>query len=331
MRRHRLVLLGGAGLFLLCVCAGLAVGASFFFGSHSPCGGGVGTLGSSTTVAQGQTMEDVRACGGDVLVRGHVTGDVAAYGGNVTISSSGRVDGAVNSYGGRVEVAGVVQGDVTSYGGGIVLDNSARINGDVKSYGGGVTKSPGAQVQGDIEHNPGSVFSLSNLFFWGPFDFSFPVVWIVVWMGIAAALAHWLPQRTLRIGEVMFSSLPRSLIVGVLSWVLGLILAAILAFTILGIPLTIAIILVLIAGAVMGNVAIGWVVGRGVLRRVFHRDHSPVLDAMVGVAILAFMESIPLVGFLLSVLVALLGVGATLLSRFGARRLRASRPWRSVA
>jgi len=331
MRRHRLVLLGVAGLFLLCVCAGLAVGASYFFGSHSPCGGRGGTLGSSITVAQGQTTDGVKACGGNVFVQGHVTGDVASYGGNVTVSSSGRVDGAVNSYGGRVEVAGVVYGDVTSYGGGIVLDQSAQVNGDVKSYGGGVIKSPGAQVQGNIERNPGPGFSLSNLLFWGPFGFSFPVVWLVVWMLIAAALAHWAPQRTLRVGEVMFNSLPRSLVVGALSWVLGLILAVILAFTIVGIPLTIAIMLVLIAGAVMGNVAIGWVVGRAVLQRISQRNHSPVMDALVGVAILAIIESIPLVGSLLSVVVALLGVGAALLSRFGARRWRSSPPWLSVA
>ena len=319
MRRHRFLLLAGGALLFLCVCVGLAVGTSVFFGSWHPCGGESGSTSSNVTIAAGQTADHVMACGGNVMVLGQVTGDVAAYGGSVTISSSGKVDGDVTSYGGRVEVAGLVQGDVNSYGGGVKLDSTAHVDGDVQSSGGAITMEPGAVVDGSIERNHPTSFSLTNLPFFKPFGFTFPVVSIIVWVLLAAALAFWFPQRTLRVGEVMFSRLPRSLAVGALSWVLGLILAVILAFTILGIPLTLAILLVLAAGGILGNVAVGWLIGRSILQRFVHRDASPLLEAMVGVAILALLESIPVFGFLLSVFIALLGVGATLLSRFGSR------------
>lgn len=330
-RRHRFVLVGGGALLFLCLCVGLAAGASYVFGAWRPCGHGDDASTSNVTISPGQTARDVTACGGNVVVLGHMTGDVAAYGGNVQVSPAGIVDGDISSYGGRVEVAGLVQGDVTSYGGGVTLDDTAQINGDVQSYGGAITRAPGARVQGHVERNHPTNFSLTNLPFFGPFGFPIPVVSIIVWMLLAAILAHWFPQRTLRVGEVMFGRLPRSMAVGALSWVLGLILAVILALTIIGIPVTLAILLVLAAGGIIGNVAVGWLIGRSILQRIARRDYAPVMEAVVGVALLAIIESIPFLGFLSSVFIAVLGVGATLLSRFGSRRWQPSSLHRSAA
>ncbi len=324
MRRHRLVLLAGGGLLLLCACVGLVGGASVFFGSWRPCGQGSGVSSANVTVMLGQTADHITACGGNVVVLGHVTGNVASYGGRVNIGSSGVVDGDITSYGGLVEVAGLVQGNITSYGGSVSLDGSSQVHGNVQTYGGGITKMAGARVDGSIDRNHPTGFSLTNLPFLNPFGFSFPWVSIIVWVLLAGVLAHWFPQRTLRVGEVMFSNLPRSLAIGALSWVLGLILGFILALTLIGIPLTLAILVVLAAGGILGNVAIGWLIGRALLQRLARRDYSPVLEAMVGVAVLALIESLPFLGFLLSVFIALLGVGAALLSRFGSSRWRVS-------
>jgi cytoskeletal protein CcmA (bactofilin family) len=330
MRRHRFILPGIGALLFLCICCGLVVGAVFSLSSRHSCSQAIGAYGSDVTVLQEQTVSNITACGGNVLVLGHVAGDVTAYGGNINLTPSGRVDGGISSYGGRVEVAGLVRGNVSSYGGGITLDDTARVFGDVKSYGGGIAQVPGAQVRGDVERDHPSGFSLSNLSLFNPPGFTFPVASIIIWMLVAAALAHWFPQRTLRVGEVMFSALPRSLAIGALSWILGLILAAILALTIIGIPLTIAIVLVLVLGGVIGNVAMGWFLGRLILQRIARGEHSPVMEAMVGVAILAVIESIPFLGAMLGIFIALLGVGATLLSRFGSRRGR-STPLRRFA
>ena len=322
MRRHRFILMAGGALLFFCLCAGLVAGISLFSGAWHPCGGESHASSSDVTISPNQTTESVTVCGGNVAVLGRVSGDVTSYGGRVNVSPSGSVDGDIHSYGGRVEVAGQVDGDVTSYGGGVTLDGTAHITGDVRAYGGAITRQPGAVVDGSIERNPTSGLSLTNLPFFNPFGFTIPGIGILVWVLIAAALAHWFPQRTLRVGEVMFGRLPRSLAVGALSWVLGLILAVILALTIIGIPLTLAIVLVLAAGGILGNVAVGWLIGRAILQRFARRDISRVVEAMVGVAILAFIESIPLIGFLLSLFIALLGVGAVLLSRFGSSRLR---------
>jgi cytoskeletal protein CcmA (bactofilin family) len=328
MRRRRPVLLMGAALLFLCICGALAIGTGVYFGLDHPCNrGGQYTAGADVTIPPGQRTSDVTACGGNVTVLGYVTGDVSAYGGRVIVGGSGRVDGDIKSYGGAVEIAGDVRGDVSSYGGGITLDGTAHVFGDVTSYGGPLTRAPGARVDGDIGNQPAGSGGHGFSFF-DPFSFTFPFFPIILGSLLAAALAHWVPQRTLRVGEVMFGALPRCLAIGALSWVLGLILAVILALTIIGIPITLLIGLVLIAGLVMGNVAVGWLIGRALLHRLGSRDLSPVIEAVVGTIILVLLEAIPFFGVLLSVFIAVIGVGATLLSRFGARRWRAfSQRW----
>ncbi len=320
MRRHRYALLGGGAVLLLLVCCLLVVviGAVVRYGHL--CGVGSSSGARTIAVQQGQTTDSVVACGGSVIISGHVTNNVSSYGGSVTIASSGQVEGDINSYGGRVEIAGRVSGDVDSYGGTVHISKGALVSGDVTAYGDRVIADPGAQVLGDVHERagggfPGSVFDPFNVF---PFRFSFWTV--VLWGIIAVALVHWLPERTRRVGDVIFSRLPRSLVVGTLSWVLGLVLAFILAFTIVGIPVSLAILAVLIAGAAMGGVALSWVLGRAILQRFSQREHSSKLEVLVGVAVLALLGAIPFFGAIFNLALAVVGVGAAFLSRFGARR-----------
>ncbi|HEY7125667.1 MAG TPA: polymer-forming cytoskeletal protein [Ktedonobacterales bacterium] len=320
MRRHRYALLGGGAVLLLLVCCLLVVVISAVVRYGHLCGVGNSSGARTTVVQQGQTTDSVMACGGSVLIAGHVTDDVSSYGGSVMIAPTGQVDGDISSYGGRVEIAGRVSGDVDSYGGTVHISRGGLVSGDVTAYGDRVIADPGAQVQGDVHERagggfPGSLFDPFNVF---PLRVSFWTV--LLWGIVAVALVHWLPERTRRVGEVIFSRLPRSVVVGTLSWVLGVVLAFILAFTIIGIPVSVAIVAVLIAGAAMGEVALSWVLGRALLQRFSQREHSRIVEVLAGVALLALLGAIPFFGAIFNLALAVVGVGATFLSRFGARR-----------
>ncbi len=322
MRRHRYALLGGGAVLLFLVCCLLIVvlGAVVRFGHLCGVGSASGT--GTTVVQEGQTTSSVMACGRSVIIAGHVTEEVSSYGGAVTIAPSGQVDGDINSYGGRVEIDGWVSGDVQSYGATIHIARGGLVSGDVTAYGDRVVTDPGGVVRGDVREHaggggsfPGSLFEPFGFF---PLRFSFWTV--LLWGLIAVALVHWMPTRVQRVGEVIFCRLPRSLVVGTLSWVLGLVLALILAFTIIGIPISLAIMAVLIAGAVLGEVAVSRVLGRMLLQRFSSREHGVILEVVVGVAVLAVLGAIPFFGALLNLALAVVGVGASFLSRFGARR-----------
>jgi hypothetical protein len=61
-------------------------------------------MGSDVVVREGESVRDVAATGGDVVVRGTVLGDVAVMGGDVRVARTGHVHGDVSVAGGEIDV-----------------------------------------------------------------------------------------------------------------------------------------------------------------------------------------------------------------------------------
>lgn len=246
-----------------------------------------------------------------------ICGDADAYGASVRVE--GHVSGNVTALGGGVFVSGEVDGNVTALGGNVEMAPGARVAGDVWAAGGTSRRSPGATVYGSVERSDrvastfgGPVPGITN-------RWRFPWTWILGWSAVAALIATVFPERTARIGTVAGHLAVRSVVVGILTTVLGVSLAALLFATCVGIPVSLVVVAVLLVGWVLGTVAVGQWLGERVMRTVAPGKHATVLRAVLGVALLAGVESIPAVGAIVTVAVSSLALGATLLSRFGAR------------
>ncbi len=61
-------------------------------------------MGSDIVIREGETVHDVAATGGDVVVHGTVQGDVAVMGGDVRVSDTGHVFGDVSVAGGEIDL-----------------------------------------------------------------------------------------------------------------------------------------------------------------------------------------------------------------------------------
>ncbi|HKE99271.1 MAG TPA: polymer-forming cytoskeletal protein [Actinomycetes bacterium] len=94
----------------------------------------------------GRVDGDVVAVGQQVEISGEVTGDLLAVGGAVDVS--GRVDGDTRLVGGQVMVAGVAGEDLLVAGGHLHFTSSARVGDDLVFVGAHTTM--GAQVAGDM-------------------------------------------------------------------------------------------------------------------------------------------------------------------------------------
>lgn len=275
---------------------------------------------------------DVRCAPGNVVAyaRGLVImrdqwicGDVDAYGGGITIL--GRVTGSVTAFGGGVRVAGPVEGDVTAFGGDIWLLRGASVTGDVQTWGGAIHRTPAALVTGDIER--GDRLAIMAQSRWPGFSghWAFPWPWMLAWAVLAALVVAVAPERTLRVSAVARRAAWRSLAVGVLTILLGATLAAVLFATCIGIPVSLLLLAVLLLAWILGTVALGVWLGEHVVRAIAPNEHSPVLAAIVGAAVLAGIETIPWVGGGVSVIAGSVALGAALLGRFGSQRAPAGR------
>ncbi|HEY7983421.1 MAG TPA: polymer-forming cytoskeletal protein [Ktedonobacterales bacterium] len=244
-----------------------------------------------------------------------ICGDADAYGGGVRVL--GRVSGNVVALGGAVTIGGEVDGNVSAFGGSVALLSTARVAGDVQVWGGHVTHAPGATVAGNIESGDRMREFAGGV--WPSFDPSwhFPAFWLLGWAALAALVATLLPERTARVRQVARGALGRSLLVGMLTAILGAGLAALLFATCIGIPFSLLLVVALFAAWVLGTVAVSLWVGERLLGIITSTRPSPVLAAIVGAVALSVVESVPCVGGALMVVASSVGLGAALLSRFG--------------
>lgn len=247
-----------------------------------------------------------------------ICGDANAYGGSVTVL--GHVGGNVAAFGGSVTVAGEVDGNVTAFGGSVSLLSGARVGGDVQTWGGSIHREPQAVVLGNVERGDRMARMIGTRWLGSPHDWTFAWPWLVAWSLLAAIVVTLFPERTARVRVVARHAAVRSAVVGLLTAVLGVALAAVLFATCIGIPISLLVMGGLLAGWVLGTVAVGLWLGEQVVHAVAPREQSPLLKAVVGVALLAGLETIPCLGAAIAVLASSLGLGAALLSRFGAHR-----------
>lgn len=247
-----------------------------------------------------------------------ICGDVDAYGGEVQVL--GRVGGSVTVFGGSVRIVGEVDGNVTAFGGDIDFAPRARVAGDVRTWGGTIHHATAALIYGDVERGDrlASAYGSRWLGFSGPWTFPWP--WILGWTVLAAIVVTLFPERTMRIGMVARRAVMRSLVVGLLTAILGLGLIAILFATCIGIPISLLVMAGLLAGWALGTVAVGLWLGERLVPALAPREQSPLLPAVIGMALLAGVESLPAIGGAIAVVASSVGLGAALLSRFGAQR-----------
>lgn len=286
--------------------------------------------------------------GGQYVLRSgqRLDGDLGVLGGQATIEQGATVNGDVLLAGGSLRVAGRIDGDLAVFGGAVTLEPTAYVGGDLVAFGGTVERSPGAVVAGDVREGdtldiPGwrgaLLFPGLERFEPGP-----QVTWqqspgqwllMMLWRGLRAAMliaalaalalviALLWPKGVERMGQAVIRQPLLALIVGLLSWVVGLGLFVLLVVTICLIPLALLLAAVFLVAALLSWAVAGWVVGRQLLALFKLRSTTVVAEAAFGTLLLAtvyFLVSIiPCMDFVAGILIASFGLGAVVLTRFG--------------
>jgi hypothetical protein len=126
-------------------------------------------VGHTINIGPDEEVGDATCFGCSIRVRGHVSGDVTAFGGSVVVEDQGQVGG-----------------DATVFGGDIRIDKAAKVSHDVTVFGGRIRRDPSAEVGGDVTTmgGPGWLFLI----------FLMPLIFL----GMFIALIVWIIRRLLR-------------------------------------------------------------------------------------------------------------------------------------
>ncbi len=295
---------------ILLLALTLIPSSAVFAQGEGPTGEGKIIFGQNFTLESGDTF----------------TGDLVVFGGNVTIEKDASLNGDLVVFGGTVSSDGTVDGEIVIVGGQVSLDKHAVVTRDVVTVGGQLSKAEGADIQGEVVNNAQPALDLPNgnvpprvevptpSFDWGFRVISgiFQTVFTAV---LAAAFAmllalFWKPQME-RAGDVLVA---QPVMVGAVGF-LAVFLGAILFLTVIP-PVIVGFALL------FGVVALGAEVGDRFTRAI-NQTWSPVLTAGFGTFLLVLVAGafgeVPCIGWLAQFLLALLGIGAAIVTWFGIR------------
>ncbi|MCO6449775.1 MAG: polymer-forming cytoskeletal protein [Caldilineales bacterium] len=299
-----------------------------------------------------------------------INGDLAVFGGSVSLEEGSQVKGDVVVFGGSLLVRGMVDGDIAVIGGSVQLDSTAVVTGDVSGFGGSINQSPGAEIKGStvegfrfdqsggpeiripgippIPFGPDAVpeINITSPMQRGPFEWFIgyflrgmsAIALAAILAALGVVLVVLFPKPTERVATTASENAVVSFGSGCLTLVLGIPLLILLAITICLIPLSVVLGVALIAAWVFGWLAVGWLLGKRLLLALNTENHTPVIEAVVGVAVLTLVWQLPgvvpcvggFLSWLIGLVVGCIGLGAVMLSKFGTRTYGAPPPARTT-
>jgi len=281
--------------------------------------------GESLTIAPGDRVRDVNVVRGDlVLSGGALARDVSVVQGKVELKGGALARDVVAVLGSVHLDGGASARQVVAVGGNVDVAAGANIESDVISIGGRVNVDPEAEVGGSkrsisFPGLPGAVGLLSGL----TFGHSSSPLWAIigvllkfVTLFVLGLLALSLfPRRLDAVTSSMLNAPFKSILVGLLGWLVMPVLGLLLVVTVVGIPLVAVQVLAVIAAVLLGITALVYFVGR--MLPLPTQQGPAVAQLAVGVAVFAILTEIPILGFLIWAAVLLITFGAVIRSRFG--------------
>lgn len=305
---------------------------------------------------------DVVVMGGSARIRegAVLDGNLVVFGGDVEVE--GRVDGDIIVMGGDVDILGTadIGGDCVLIGGNAAIDESATIEGSVltnpqEEWFSWSEKNratpemprlpetpeiPAVPPIPDIPERPRVVYHSRPTFA----SRVGSAVISAILIGLAALVITLIwPKHSAQVRQTIVQEPATSGLVGFLT-LLGaalltpilVIISAVLTIVcigLLGIPIIILLWLVIGAAALFGWAAMGQLVGRWLGRRLNISGMSQMLEAGLGAFVLSLalgtlqvIWCLGVIGVLLHLLVLSLGVGATIMTRFGRRSYQSGQP-----
>ncbi len=275
----------------------------------------------------GTVINSVRVVAQDFTLRGHVERNVMGFAQSVLIDTRawvekdvsfgcgqlivrGRVGGNLSGGASNVTISGQIDGDAKIEAENIVVLQGAIIGGTLRYTS---EKEPkiedGAQILGGVERIPEEEkkddegYSVGS-FFWDAW-------WYLSGLALGAVLLALFRPFMLEAASSVTDSTLKTLGLGVLFLICLPIAAIAVTLTIIGIPIAILLGLLWVVLIGISDILVGLALGNWLIsRRRSGQVQRPFLGMSLGLLITTILTSIPLVGWVIGLVVAILATGA---------------------
>jgi len=257
-------------------------------------------------------------------------GEVIKLTGDIEIQNNEEINGDVVALTGDIKILGKVNGNVTAFKGDIYLEDNAVVNGDLVAITGKVIKkSENVTINGKISEITNRNFNratdsapsvqrevryINNSPNWGGGV-------IIQLLGLAALTLIGLSLfgKSMENMHLWFSSnIGQVILKGLLGWFALPFLLIALVITIIGIPVAAILIILIPIPIIIGLWIIGLFTGNKVLPLVKKNwEKNLLIEGVIGVSIIWLAIKAPFIGFLVLPIIAIIGLGVILDSKFG--------------
>ncbi len=289
----------------------------------------------------GEVAHAARIAGNFLKVNGNVNGDLFAFGSNLNIASKANIGGDIVMGAGTARIDGNVAGDIKGGGGQITISNG--IGGNVDMEVDKLTITSSANIQGNLTYTSGNKADIqSGAQIKGATNQKIPEVKEPAKKGVFAIIGGKVLGflMILVIGIVLIVITPRkisamaksiqshpwqSLGWGALILFITPIAAIIVCFTVIGIPIALITLALYGIAIYLSQIPVSILIGRLILTRSREVESKGMLIAAlaIGLAILALLKWIPVVGFIVSLATVLFGIGSLISSQMRLRTEKA--------
>jgi len=263
---------------------------------------------------------------------------------DIIIDEDQEIEGDVTALGGDVVVKGVVDGSVVALGGDILVTSTGIIEEDATSVGGEVKIEPGGIIKGERVALKGKIPGISFFpYLLQPkvvlrgFGIVTKIVKILLLLFLGMIVFSVVPRNVGKIKDKVEKEFLKSILVGLLAWVLFLPAFVLLLITIIGIPLAILLPLVVIVALLLGYTSVSLYVGEKIKQNTNIKPQTPLLTVFLGIIAVELISIIgrltgifgegllPLYGIFTFIywvtifIILTAGLGSVVLTRFGTR------------
>lgn len=298
-------------------------------------------IASGNALINGNVGDDLRAAGGSILLNGNVEGDVLVAGGTLEVSRGVNINGDVavasgnvNLYGtvnrsvqgilGKLTIGGTINGDVEAKAfEELVLLEQGTIAGNVTYFSPRKIEDHGGKIGGEVFFNEIASKreeTQARVNTWVRNVFVVGQLWAYFSLLLIGGLAaFFMPHFLQRTTETIKAQPLWSFGVGFLAFILAFLIALISLFTFIGVPLALMIFALLFILVHFGKIVAGYFVGSLLFRKEMKRNADrrklfgrTFLTLAVGLLVLQVVGLIPVLGWLVSCVLFLIGAGALL-------------------
>lgn len=285
-------------------------------------------LAGGTIISNEKVGGDLRMAGGTLSVNSPVAGDVLIAGGSVSVTEKTSVGGDFIAGVGNLDLSAPVKGNVNIHGGSVTINS--KIDGNVfVAANRSLTFGPKAEISGKIVfHGPSEAAitdgaKVSSVEFTKVTPKSFGnnfrgmitlgvLVKLLAMFIALLLLIKFMPGKTKAVLEIAHEKPWASLGIGFVSILVMPIAAIILFITFIGYYIGLIVLVFfflfmlfsgLLASLFLGNLVIKWLT----------KKPSPILDwqsALIGVALLTAIGFIPVIGWVIDAILALIALGS---------------------